>query len=64
MWFKNHWICFNGGEIYNYNENKKELIDLCMLLESTSDTEVVIHAYVEWGSSCLHNSLARLLLQS
>ena len=52
MYFKNHWICFNG-EIYNYNEIKKELIHLGHTFESTSDTEVVIHAYVEWGSSCL-----------
>ena len=53
MYFKNNWICFNG-EIYNYNEIKKELIHLGHTFESTSDTEVVIHAYVEWGSSCLH----------
>ena len=53
MHFKNHWICFNG-EIYNYNEIKKELIDLGYTFESTSDTEVVLHAYIEWGSSCLH----------
>ena len=53
MHFKNHWICFNG-EIYNYNEIKKELIDLGHTFESTSDTEVVLHAYIEWGSSCLH----------
>ena len=52
MHFNNHWICFNG-EIYNYIEIKKELIDLGHNFESTSDTEVVIHAYVEWGSSCL-----------
>ena len=53
MSFKNHWICFNG-EIYNYKEIKKELIHLGHTFESTSDTEVVIHAYVEWGSSCLY----------
>jgi len=52
MSYKNHWICFNG-EIYNYNEIKKELIHLGHTFESTSDTEVVIHAYVEWGSSSL-----------
>ena len=52
MHFKNNWICFNG-EIYNYNEIKKELIDLGHTFESTSDTEVVLHAYIEWGSSCL-----------
>ena len=52
MCFKNNWICFNG-EIYNYNEIKKELIDLGHTFESTSDTEVVLHAYIEWGSSCL-----------
>jgi len=53
MHFNNYWICFNG-EIYNYIEIKKELIDLGHTFESTSDTEVVLHAYIEWGSSCLH----------
>ena len=52
MSYKDYWVCFNG-EVYNYNEIKKELIDLGHQFESTSDTEVVLHAYDQWGRDCL-----------
>lgn len=52
MSFNEYWICFNG-EVYNYNEIKRELIELGHHFESSSDTEVVLHAFVEWGNSCL-----------
>jgi asparagine synthase (glutamine-hydrolysing) len=46
------WITFNG-EIYNYLELKKELEALGHQFISTSDTEVIIHAYQEWDTQCL-----------
>lgn len=45
-------ICFNG-EIYNYLEIKKELIAAGHHFQTSSDTEVIIHAYEEWGVDCL-----------
>jgi asparagine synthase (glutamine-hydrolysing) len=52
MSFDKYWICFNG-EVYNYKEIKSELIKLGHSFKSSSDTEVVLHAFVEWGRSCL-----------
>lgn len=45
-------ITFNG-EIYNYQEIKKELEDKGHSFQSHSDTEVILHAYAEWGSAAL-----------
>jgi len=44
-------IVFNG-EVYNYLEIKKELEDKYKFKSST-DTEVVLYAYIAWGESCL-----------
>ncbi len=52
MFFSNHWICFNG-EVYNFNEIKKKLENLGHEFIGTSDTEVVLHSYIEWGEKCL-----------
>ncbi|MFZ1527338.1 MAG: asparagine synthase (glutamine-hydrolyzing) [Ferruginibacter sp.] len=46
-------ITFNG-EIYNYREIKKELQEKGHQFGSHSDTEVILHAYAEWGEKCLH----------
>ena len=45
-------ITFNG-EIYNYKEITKELEQLGHIFNSSSDTEMILHAYAQWGSMCL-----------
>ena len=45
-------ITFNG-EIYNYAEIKTELEQKGHLFNSHSDSEVILHAYTEWGSAAL-----------
>lgn len=45
-------IVFNG-EIYNYLEIKRELESLGHHFKSNSDTETIVNAYREWGTSCL-----------
>lgn len=47
-------IVFNG-EIYNYLEIKKELELIGHHFHSTSDTEVILHAWEEWGPECLND---------
>ena len=46
-------LVFNG-EIYNYLELRKELEGLGHSFQSTGDSEVLLHAYLEWGSQCLN----------
>ncbi len=42
------WIVYNG-EIYNFPELRKQLLSLGHKFKTNSDTEVIIHAYEEWG---------------
>jgi asparagine synthase (glutamine-hydrolysing) len=49
----NLWITLNG-EIYNYIEIKQELVKKGYSFKSTSDTEVVLAAYSEWGEDCVN----------
>lgn len=52
MQFEHLWICFNG-EIYNYQEIKNELSLLGHSFTGKSDTEMILHAYAQWGEKCL-----------
>ncbi len=45
-------IVFNG-EIFNYVELRTELAALGHHFVSSGDTEVLLHAYLEWGRDCL-----------
>ena len=45
-------ITYNG-ELYNTEEIKKLLLSLGHSFKTNSDTEVVLHAYVQWQDSCL-----------
>jgi len=46
------WIVFNG-EIYNFQETREKLDKKGHSFKSKSDTEVILHAYEEWGVECL-----------
>ncbi|OGY41175.1 MAG: asparagine synthase (glutamine-hydrolyzing) [Candidatus Buchananbacteria bacterium RBG_13_36_9] len=49
---QNLWLVYNG-EIYNYQEIRQYLMAKGHVFKSDSDTEVILHAYEEWGISCL-----------
>ncbi len=47
----NRFVIVFNGEIYNYLELKKELGVEGFNFKSSSDTEVLLYAYVKWGKS-------------
>jgi len=42
-----------NGEIYNYKEIKDVLVSKGHVFKTDCDTEVIIHAYEEWGAECV-----------
>ena len=47
-------VVFNG-EIYNHASLRQELQERCHCFRTSSDTEVIIEAYREWGVDCVRH---------
>jgi asparagine synthase (glutamine-hydrolysing) len=47
-----YWLVFNG-EIYNYQEIRRELEARGVSFQTNSDTEVLLASYRTWGPACL-----------
>lgn len=46
------WISYNG-EIWNYKELRKELLEKGHTFKTNCDTETIVHAYEEYGVDCV-----------
>ena len=46
-------VLVHNGEIYNFIELRDELIALGHSFKTKSDTEVIVHAYRQWGPECV-----------
>lgn len=53
MWYKQFCVIFNG-EMYNYAEVRAELEKLGHHFITHSDTEVMLHAWEQWGVEMIH----------
>jgi asparagine synthase (glutamine-hydrolysing) len=46
------WVVYNG-EIYNYQEVRTRLEQRGHIFKTQTDTEIIVHAYEEYGDECL-----------
>jgi len=49
-----HYILVYNGELYNTQEVRKQLEQMGHIFCGHSDTEVVLHAYAQWGKDCVN----------
>jgi len=54
MHYQGNVMVFNG-EVYNYLEIRRELIQKGYSFTTQSDTEVVMASYLEWGTDCVNH---------
>lgn len=47
-------VVFNG-EIYNFQSLREQLIGFGHTFRTASDTETIVHAYVQWGEECVQH---------
>ena len=52
-WAGEHYVLVYNGELYNTEEIRRELETLGHHFEGHSDTEVVLHAYAQFGEDCV-----------
>lgn len=52
-WNYEEYTMIYNGELYNTEDIRKELVRLEHTFLGHSDTEVLIHAYAQWGARCL-----------
>jgi len=45
-------VVVHNGEIYNYRELRRELEQRGHAFRTSSDTEVILHAFLEWDTAC------------
>ncbi len=51
-WAGERYVLVYNGELYNTEELRRELTRLGHWFSGHSDSEVVLHAYAQWGSGC------------
>ena len=52
-WGDEEYVITYNGELYNTEEIRNELLSLGHIFKTSSDTEVVLHAYCQWKEKCL-----------
>jgi asparagine synthase (glutamine-hydrolysing) len=54
-------IAYNG-EVYNFRALRKDLKSEGVVFTSTSDTEVVLQAFIRWGEACINRFIGMFAL--